>query len=159
VEAFELVHISELAEALEYLSRENPDAMLLDLVLAASSGLDTFRTVRTLSPHLPIIIITGLSDEALVSSALRECAQDYLVKGQTDANLLVRTIRYAIGRKQAEEKINRYAEQLAVVADIEHSLAVSLDQAAIYENLAQGIQRLLADIAAIFISALTHNAQ
>jgi DNA-binding response OmpR family regulator len=157
VEAFELVHISELAEALEYLSRENPDAMLLDLVLAASSGLDTFRTVRTLSPHLPII--TGLSDEALVSSALRECAQDYLVKGQTDANLLVRTIRYAIGRKQAEEKINRYAEQLAVVADIEHSLAVSLDQAAIYENLAQGIQRLLADIAAIFISALTHNAQ
>src|SRR5207249_9372693 len=80
------------------------DLVLLDFVLPDSMGLDTFTSMLAQAPHSPIIILSGLDDEALAIEALRLGAQDYLVKGEVDSNLLVRSIRYAIERKRVENE-------------------------------------------------------
>jgi len=91
-----------LKEALGQLSSKKFDLVLLDLMLPDSAGLDTFRAVRKAYPDVPVVLLTGLSDETFAARAVREGAQDYLVKGQVDAAQLVRSMRYAIERHVAE---------------------------------------------------------
>jgi two-component sensor histidine kinase/CheY-like chemotaxis protein len=100
---FELKFAESLSEALIILRNENFDVILMDLGLPDSQGFRTFTQVHNQMPELPIIIITGLEDEDLGLSAVKEGAQDYLIKGQVDKNLLGRTLKYAIERKQTEE--------------------------------------------------------
>lgn len=101
----------ELAERLSdgmKLIKHSPDivsAILLDLSLPDSHGLETFKAVYTEASQIPIVVITSLDDEKTSIQALHDGAQDYLVKGQLSAPLLVRSIRYAIKRKQAEQKL------------------------------------------------------
>ena len=99
---FELIHVERLSEALQRLNEDNFDAVLLDLNLPDSQGVETFLKMHTHAPQVPIIVLTGLKDDALAVKVVREGAQDYLIKGQVDGNLLTRTIRYAIERKRAE---------------------------------------------------------
>ncbi|MCC6502545.1 MAG: sigma-54-dependent Fis family transcriptional regulator [Deltaproteobacteria bacterium] len=91
-----------LKDALSQLSSRKFDLVLLDLMLPDSSGLDTFRAVHKAYPDVPVVLLTGLSDETLAARAVREGAQDYLVKGQVDAAVLVRSMRYAIERHVAD---------------------------------------------------------
>ncbi len=100
---FELKFAESLGEALTILRNENFDVVLMDLGLPDSQGFRTFTQVHNQMPELPIIIITGLEDEDLGLSAVKEGAQDYLIKGQVDKKLLGRTLKYAIERKQTEE--------------------------------------------------------
>ena len=100
---FELKFAESLGEALTILRNENFDVILMDLGLPDSQGFRTFTQVHNQMPDLPIIIITGLEDEDLGLSAVKEGAQDYLIKGQVDKKLLGRTLKYAIERKQTEE--------------------------------------------------------
>lgn len=102
---FELERVRTLREALEQLGQRGYDVVLLDLSLDDSEGLSTFRRVRAAARHLPIIVLSGLADEAVAVQALHEGAQDYLVKGQTDRDLLVRALRYAIERQRAENAL------------------------------------------------------
>jgi signal transduction histidine kinase len=81
------------------------DVLLLDLGLPDSQGLATFHRVVGRAPRMPIIIISGATDEELATEAVANGAQDYLVKGQIDAFLLQRAIRYAIERKRGESEI------------------------------------------------------
>jgi diguanylate cyclase (GGDEF)-like protein len=98
-----------LSTAREYLSVNTCDLVLLDLTLPDSRGLDTFFKIHTHVPEMPVVVLSGLDDETVATKAVQEGAQDYLVKGQVDTNLLVRSIRYAIERKRAEETIRRLA--------------------------------------------------
>ena len=100
---FELTHVERLSDALEHLSKESWDVVLLDLLLPDSHGLDTVTKVQAQAPNVPIVVLTGLDDEALAIKAMQEGAQDYLVKGIVDGSLLKRSMRYAIERKRAEE--------------------------------------------------------
>jgi two-component sensor histidine kinase/CheY-like chemotaxis protein len=102
---FELKFAETLGEALTILEDENFDVVLMDLGLPDSQGFRTFTQVHNQMPELPIIIITGLEDEDLGVSAVKEGAQDYLVKGQVDKKLLARSLKYAIERKQTEEEL------------------------------------------------------
>ena len=102
---FELKFAESLGEALTILENENFDVVLMDLGLPDSQGFRTFTQVHNQMPELPIIIITGLEDEDLGVSAVKEGAQDYLVKGQVDKKLLARSLKYAIERKQTEEEL------------------------------------------------------
>jgi PAS domain S-box-containing protein len=95
--------VQSLNEAKEHLKNNHPDAVLLDLTLPDSSGLDTVREVRSISPDLPIVVLTGVDDENTGVEAVRTGVQDYLVKGQTDGRTITRVIRYSIERKKAEE--------------------------------------------------------
>ncbi|HEY2260197.1 MAG TPA: fused response regulator/phosphatase [Solirubrobacteraceae bacterium] len=79
------------------------DCVLLDLGLPDGAGVETVSRVRTAAPWIAVIVLTGLDDEAAGEAALRQGAQDYLVKGKVDGNLLSRAIRYAVGRRHAED--------------------------------------------------------
>jgi serine phosphatase RsbU (regulator of sigma subunit) len=89
----------------EALSELGPaiDCVLLDLGLPDASGLDAVARLRARMPAIPLIVLTGLADEAAGVAAVQAGAQDYLLKGNVDGNQLVRSIRYAIGRRQADE--------------------------------------------------------
>lgn len=104
---FELERVDRLSAARERLAGGGIHAILLDLTLPDSSGLDTFFQVHARAPHVPITILSGLDDEDVSIRAVHEGAQDYLVKGQVDRNLLVRALRYAIERNRSEEVLRR----------------------------------------------------
>ena len=97
-----IVYAGSLAEAADESGPSSPDLILLDLSLPDTFGLDTLRAARIAFGDKPIIVLTGTTDEATMSGALSEGAQDYLVKGSFDGSAIVRAIRYAIGRHEAE---------------------------------------------------------
>jgi len=79
------------------------DIILLDLGLPDSQGLETFTKLVERASHIPIIVLTGLDDVDLAVETVRRGAQDYLVKGHHDGDILLRAIRYAVERKRAEQ--------------------------------------------------------
>jgi putative two-component system response regulator len=91
-----------MRSALAKIARTPPDAVLLDLSLPDASGLATIDMMRREAPDLPLIVFTGLDDEAMAMAAVQHGCQDYLVKGQGDGHSIRRTILYAIERKTTE---------------------------------------------------------
>lgn len=76
------------------------DVVLLDLSLPDASGLEPLRRLRAVRDRVPVVIFTGLADDTVGLQAMQEGAQDYLIKGQVDGQLLVRTVRYAVERQR-----------------------------------------------------------
>ena len=142
---FELTHHTTLAEGLAELSEGGINVVLLDLSLPDSNGLDTFVRVHSEAPGIPIVVLTGLADENLAAAALREGAQDYLVKGRVDPDLLVRSMRYAIERMRAEEALRRSEEQLRELAVLEERNRMARE---IHDTLAQGFTGIVLQIEA-----------
>ncbi len=106
VGGFNMTWVSCLADAGASLSQNNFDAVLLDLSLPDCKGMDTVRAIRSAaSPELAIVLFTGLDDEDVGLKALQEGCQDYLVKGQGDANLIRRTVNHAVERKSIEKAL------------------------------------------------------
>jgi PAS domain S-box-containing protein len=108
----QLQHETRLGRALERLDREPFDVVVLDLGLPDSRGIGTLTRTQDAKPDLPIVILTGLDDEGFALEAVRAGAQDYLVKGRFDSELLVRTIRYAVERKRTAEEVRRLNAEL-----------------------------------------------
>ncbi len=104
------------------------DCVLLDLGLPDASGRDAVAKHRSQAPAIPLIVLTGLNDEGAGAAAVEAGAQDYLLKGSVDGDQLVRSIRYSIGRRQADEaeRALLLAEaQTREVARLERGLAPS----------------------------------
>ncbi|MFF3093101.1 PP2C family protein-serine/threonine phosphatase [Streptomyces cyaneofuscatus] len=99
---FELTTRTTLAEARTELGDNQADCILLDLHLPDVSGIAALTAVRTLAPHTAVIVLTGLSEAQAGTEAMAAGAQDYLVKGKVEADLLHRTVRYAVYRSQTE---------------------------------------------------------
>ncbi len=99
-----------LGDALKLLLANQFDVILLDLGLPDSQGLDTLRRLRGKIPQVAVVVLTGKNDEALALQALKEGAQDYLVKAELQASSLQRAIRYAVERS-ASETMLRHSEQ------------------------------------------------
>ena len=115
---FRIESVARLSEALARLESNNIDLVLLDLGLPDSTGIDTFFRLKTVAFEGPIIILTGNMDQNVGISAVKEGAQDFLVKGQINENILVRSIRYALERgkadvalRQSEEKYRNLVER------------------------------------------------
>lgn len=104
---FKFTHLETLSGALEHLRREKFDVLLLDLSLPDSNGPETFMRARAAAPHLPIVVLTGVEDEAVGLEAVRGGIQDYLIKGQAYGRQTARSIRYAIERKRTEEALKQ----------------------------------------------------
>ncbi len=104
---FDLTHVDRLAIAVKLVQRELFDVVLLDLSLPDSKGLETFLSLETIAPHLPIVLLTGLNDESVALKAVRAGAQDYLIKGQATTEVLIRSVNYAIERMHHLEKIHQ----------------------------------------------------
>lgn len=109
---FKIVESQYLQSAIEILKEKSFDAILLDLMLPDSQGLETFFAVNRLAPHTAIIIISALSEENLALQAVREGAQDYLAKGKIQPNTLSITIQYAIERKSITEQLTKRTAEL-----------------------------------------------
>ncbi|MGO8931345.1 MAG: response regulator [Limisphaerales bacterium] len=95
------------AEAATHLQKQSFDVLLLDLSLPDCTGRDTFVRARAAAPHLPIVVLTGVADEALGLEAVRHGIQDYLIKGQAYGRQTARAIRYAMQRQQAEAALKQ----------------------------------------------------
>ncbi|MFH1221352.1 MAG: ATP-binding protein [Candidatus Eisenbacteria bacterium] len=102
-----------LGDGLKALRALDVHLILLDLELPDSHGVATFLRLHAEAPHLPVIVLTGLDDKTMAVKAVRAGAQDYLVKGQTDRQLLVRSLGYAIERHYGLEALRRQADELA----------------------------------------------
>jgi signal transduction histidine kinase/DNA-binding NarL/FixJ family response regulator len=124
---FELTHVSRLTTGLQCLVEEAFDVLLLDLGLPDSQGLDTFLQTQTQAPDIPIVVLSGLDSEALALEAVREGAQDYLVKGRVDGNLLTRALRYAVERKRAEKVLRQRNRELAALNRVSCAISDLLD--------------------------------
>ncbi|MCG6963372.1 MAG: EAL domain-containing protein [Acidobacteria bacterium] len=111
---FVVAHRDRLGLALAELSANEYDLVLLDLSLPDSRGLETFVRAHTHRPSVPIIVLTNHKDEEMGARAVRDGAQDYLVKQDTDSGLLLRSIRYALERQAAEEALRESEERYAL---------------------------------------------
>jgi len=99
---FELIHCETLAQALEFCSKSIPDAILLDLGLPDSQGLDTVRRMHDVAQQVPIAVLTVRDEEELAIQSLHEGAQDYLPKSQINGALVWRALRYAMERQRVQ---------------------------------------------------------
>ena len=106
---FSLRHADRLSRGLEHLSLKTTDLVLLDLSLPDSHGLETFTKVYAHAPKVPIIVFSGNDDRQLALYAVKSGAQDYLVKGKIDRELLLKAMQYSIERKHYQEELERQA--------------------------------------------------
>ncbi len=124
-----LVHVDKLKDALKFMSEAPFDVVLLDLSLPDKQGLPTVTQTHEAAPDLPIVVLTGLNDKVLALEALRQGAQDYLVKGKIDSNLLLRAIRHAIERSQTLKSLRQSEEQLQRLnAELERRVEEQTDE-------------------------------
>jgi DNA-binding NarL/FixJ family response regulator len=102
---FKVECTERLATAILRLGVGDIDVILLDLSLPDSQGEETFTKVKACAPDIAIVVLSGLDDEAIALRMVKGGAQDYLPKANVNANMLARTIRYAIERKRVEREI------------------------------------------------------
>lgn len=102
---WEVVHVDRLEQAKEKLATDNFEVILLDLILPDSEGLDTLIGIREVSLNIPVVIASGLDDENMCIDMLRHGAQDYLVKGNFNGDLLRRTLHHAFERSRLQSQL------------------------------------------------------
>jgi signal transduction histidine kinase/DNA-binding response OmpR family regulator len=134
-ENFELTWADSLQQALAQLGMEAFEAILLDLTLPDSQGLPTLETIQKVAPIVPVVVITGLEDERLAIRAIRQGAQDYLVKGTLDGRAIARSIRYAIDRKAAEEALRASEQRFKLLSEISGRLLEAEDPQTVVNDL------------------------
>lgn len=109
---FKLYNARRLNEGLKKIEKENIQVLLLDLNLPDSHGLETFQKANEEVSGIPIVILSAFDNEDIAIKAVKGEAQDYLIKDKVDANLLSRSISYAIERKANEAELLKYRDQL-----------------------------------------------
>jgi sigma-B regulation protein RsbU (phosphoserine phosphatase) len=109
---FQIAWETRLDNGLARLRQGDIDAAIVDLNLPDAAGIDTVIRTRAAAPDLPIVVLTSSASDEKAMQALRAGAQDYLVKGWADSELLARTIRYAIERQRTERELARYTREL-----------------------------------------------
>ncbi len=112
---FELRHVERLAEGLKMLEQGGIDVVLLDLNLIETRGQDTLEAMQDAYALVPVVVMTTVGDEALSLEAMRRGAQDYLVKGEPDSESLITSLRYAIERFRAEQKVRESEARLRLL--------------------------------------------
>jgi diguanylate cyclase (GGDEF)-like protein/PAS domain S-box-containing protein len=110
----EVTHVAQLSDAERYLVDHEVDIILLDLGLPDAQGLGGLQRARAFAPRVPLVVLTGLDDEAIAAQSLQEGAQDYLIKGQIDARSLLQSLRHSIERKAMEEALFEEKERAQV---------------------------------------------
>ncbi len=106
---YKMTHAGSMRAAELVLEQQDFDVLLLDLCLPDSDGLDSIAALQRYSHDKPIVILTGSNSEGMALNAAVKGAQDYLVKGQFDAALLMRCINYAIHRNHTECQLRQLA--------------------------------------------------
>lgn len=113
---FQIVTARTLADALDEIERSSFDAVLLDLTLPDSRGLDTFRALHSAAPQTAIVVWSG-HDEQVALTAMREGAHEYLPKGDVSPAQLIRTMSHLIERARAERTAMKDRHRMATILD------------------------------------------
>lgn len=109
---YQLESVIRLSEGLERLEAGQFDLVLLDLTLPDSRGIDTYLKFAEKKQRVPVVVVTGSDDGDLGIRAVREGAQDYLVKGHFDSESLSRAIHYAIERQRIRAQLEEEVEEI-----------------------------------------------
>lgn len=149
VELGSVTRAERLAEAVSLLE-DDPDVVLLDLRLPDSEGVETVETLAERAPHVPLVVITGRTEPGLGPEAIREGAQDYLTKGSITADVLHRTIRYAIDRNEKQREIVELNRRLSLLnrivrGDVRNDLAMVVGRGDELRARLEGDDRALVD--------------
>ena len=134
-----LKHVKKVTEAIDTLGRDNFDAILLDLFLSDSQGIESLDVVKQKAPQLPILIFTATEDPNMAVLSLRQGAQDYLIKGEFEGKKLTRSIQYAIERQRSEFDLR----QQALMKEMLDKIRNSIDLEAVLKTTATEIQQFL----------------
>lgn len=102
---FIINNVTSLNDGIEYIKKETFDLILLDLELPDCQGLSTLENITPYTQDIAVMVLTGLADEAIGIQAVQNGAQDYFIKGQVNASILSRSMRYAVERKKTEKEI------------------------------------------------------
>ena len=120
--SFDVLTAESFRQAYDCLKERRVDLALVDLSLPDSHGLETFRKLADGYPALPQVLLTGLNDQETAVQAVREGAQDYLLKGEVDGPILIRAIDYAIERKRIQAELEAANARLRSSAEDLHSI-------------------------------------
>lgn len=143
---FRLTRAERLSAAIDALNQGGINIILLDLMLPDSEGIETFRKVHAGFSDIPVVVLSGLDDEALAVEAVREGAQDYLAKDQVNAKMLSRAIRYAIERYRVSEK-QKPAKHAKIIGFLGSKGGVGTSTVAL--NVASALAREGKDVVAV----------
>lgn len=130
---FAFYHADALKKGLEILENETIDIVLLDLNLPDSCGLETFRTLQKRFPDIPIVINSGEGDYAMVRCAIREGAQDYLIKYKNESGTIESALRTALERSGYRERLRETMLRI----EMEMDMARTMQMAMLPSNLIQ----------------------
>ena len=138
---FVLAHAKTIKEALIVSSAEKFDIILSDMGLPDSTGLDSLEKLYIHNPSVPIIVLTGFDDEETGIRALKKNAQDYLVKGEINPNILVKSIRYSIQRKLGEAKLQKLNRTLKALSASSRAMMHAVDEQKYLEEVCRNFVR------------------
>lgn len=125
---YQISEAEKLKEGQVRLESSNFDVLLLDLSLPDSFGLDGLKNIKNSKSDLPVIILTGLEDHKVALEAIRNGAQDYLVKGNFDSSILERVIRYSVERTSIESKLKESEEYFRHLTEYSTDITLVLDE-------------------------------
>lgn len=174
-DTYRLVHVVKISEAIRLLARDLPiNIILSDITLPDSQGVQTFTKLRKAASDLPVVFLAGAHDESLAVDALQKGAQDYLLKGQFDRKILVRSLRYAIERKKfendaksARSKTRNLQQKTALLKQQKAQLVALNDAKDDFISMAShqlrtpatGVKQYLGMMLAGFVGQLSENQQ
>jgi PAS domain S-box-containing protein/putative nucleotidyltransferase with HDIG domain len=140
---FSVKRVGRLSSAVEELSHNKYDLILLDLTLPESQGIDTFYRINEQCRATPIVVLSGMDDELIAVEAVRGGAQDYLVKGHADQQLIIRSIRYALERKRAAENLRQSEERFRSLIENSSDLIALVGEHMEYTYASPSYQKII----------------
>jgi PAS domain S-box-containing protein len=151
-----LDHVARLDLAVRRVAEHRPDCVLLDLVLPDADGLEAVRAMLAVAPTVPIVVLSAHDDEATAAQAVREGAQDYLVKGNVSAERLSRAVRFAIERHRSAS--GKRAVDLAASSRETAHAVLDVNGTVIVGNpaMAAMLRRGLDEVVGASLSSLSH---
>ncbi|MGB8491426.1 MAG: hybrid sensor histidine kinase/response regulator, partial [Bacteroidales bacterium] len=140
---FSLRHVSTLKETLMLCVEREFDVILLDLGLPDSVGLETLKKIQVFNMRSPVVVMTGLDDEDTALEAMREGAQDYLVKSRLTGDNILRGIKYGIERKKIQNILKKNATQFSILSSVTASVNECEEISPIFTLACRNISALL----------------
>ncbi len=138
-----LTGVQLLRDAVQRLRTETFQVAILDLSLPDTDGLEGLKLLQEAAPELPVVVLTGRDDSELAVHAVREGAQDYLVKGQVDGQLLVRAMRYAEERRKSTLQLKRSEERFRSLLENALDIIAVLDAEGRITFASDSVERVL----------------